>query len=96
MKQTIQFCDFQDAFVRMDRTENFSYEGKRALFDYLEELEQDMGEELELDIIALCCDYTEDAIEDVLREYGLESIEELEDNTQVIWNDGGRVLFVNY
>ena len=38
---------------------NFTYEGKRALFDYLENLEEDTGTEIELDTIALCCEYSE-------------------------------------
>ena len=59
MKTTINFYDFERAFVDANRSSNFSYEGKKALFDYLEEYEADSGEELELDIIALCCDFTE-------------------------------------
>ena len=59
MKQTVNFSMFCDEFRAMDRKENFSYDGLRALFDYLEELEDDCGEEIELDIIALCCDFTE-------------------------------------
>ena len=58
MKQPIGFSQFLDAW-RGDREQQFSYEGKRALFDYLEEYEEDTGEEIELDIIALCCDYSE-------------------------------------
>ena len=38
---------------------NFSYDGIRALFEYLEDLSEGMGEPIELDIIALCCDYAE-------------------------------------
>jgi hypothetical protein len=59
MKQTINFSQFRDAFNGSQYQNNFSYDGKIALFDYLEELEEDTGEEIELDIIALCCDYTE-------------------------------------
>ena len=33
MKETIGFCQFCDRFRDMDRDDNFSYEGKRALFD---------------------------------------------------------------
>ena len=50
---------FCDSFVRMDRKDNFSYEGKRALFDYFEQLEEDTGEQIELDVIAICSEYTE-------------------------------------
>jgi hypothetical protein len=59
MYQTVNFSDFCDAFRSMDRNENFSYEGKRALFDYLEQYEEDVGEPWELDVIGLCCDWTE-------------------------------------
>jgi len=59
MKTTVNFSEFCDAFTRMDRQETYTYAGKRAIFDYLEELENDTGEELELDVVALCCDYSE-------------------------------------
>lgn len=58
MKQTVNFSTFQTAFESI-RPDNFSYEGLTALFDYLEQLEQDCGEEFELDVIALCCDFSQ-------------------------------------
>ena len=58
MKETITFERFCDGF-RNGRESHFSYEGKRALFDYLESYEEDTGEEIEFDPIALCCEYTE-------------------------------------
>lgn len=58
MKQTINQYQFTEAF-RAIRPDNFSYEGLKTLFNYLEELEQDLGEELELDVIAICCDWTQ-------------------------------------
>lgn len=72
MKQTIGFCQFCDAFRDADRNENFSYEGKRVLFDYLEELEADTGEEMELDVIAICCDYNELSYTDIVNEYSID------------------------
>lgn len=59
MKQTVNFHIFQDAFQNINRSNNFSYEGLQALFNHLEQLEEDIGEEIELDVIALCCEYTE-------------------------------------
>ena len=38
---------------------NFSYDGLVALFEYLEELEDSTGENIEFDYIAICCDYSE-------------------------------------
>jgi hypothetical protein len=49
---------FVDAFVRMGRGDDFSYDGLVALFNYFEELEYD-GFGMELDVITICCDYTE-------------------------------------
>lgn len=58
MKQTISFYDFERAFHDI-RPDNFSYSGLKALFDYLEEYEESTDEEIELDVIAICCDYSE-------------------------------------
>ncbi len=58
MKTTVNFSQFLDAFSDTYKN-NFSYEGKRALFDYLENYEQETGEEIELDIVALYCEFTE-------------------------------------
>ena len=56
MKQTVNFYTFQKAFQDL-RPNSFSYEGLRALFEYIEETEESTGFEVELDVIALCCDF---------------------------------------
>ena len=38
---------------------NFSYDGSKALLNYLEELADETGENIEYDPIAFCCDFTE-------------------------------------
>ena len=79
MYQTVTFEDFRDAFRAYDRMENFTYDGARILFDYLEALEDDIGERIELDVIALCCDYAEDMPEDIAEYYGFsDKIEKLD------------------
>ena len=95
MKQTITLSDFRDSFQKI-RPENFSYEGLEVLFDYLEQYEQGSGQEIELDVISLCCDYSESLIEDVLKEYNLESLEELESETMVLKVDDETVIYQNY
>jgi len=72
----VTFSDFCDAFRDMNRDDNFSYEGKRALFDYLEAYENDTGESVELDIIDLCCDYQEATYEEIASAYNIESDDE--------------------
>lgn len=50
---------FKDAFKSANRAENFSHEGLTLLFEHFEQLEEDLGEPIELDVIAICCDYVE-------------------------------------
>jgi hypothetical protein len=61
MKTTVTLSNFRDAFRQCDRQDQFSYEALKLLFDYFEELEDSMGQEIELDPIAICCDYSEDS-----------------------------------
>ena len=75
MKNTISQYDFQRAF-ETQRPDNFSYNGLIALFEYFEECEESIGEEIELDVIAICCEYSEDTIENIISNYSL--TEELE------------------
>ena len=88
MKQTISFTQFTDAFRDYNRQKQFSYKGKKALFEYLEEYEDSTGEQIELDIIALCCDYEEyDSLEDFHLEYDEEDYPDIDAitwHTQVI------------
>lgn len=79
MYQSVGFGDFCDAFRAYDRKENFSYEGKRVLFDYLEEYENSTGESIELDIIALCCEFSEDSVEDIVQNYVIDIEEDMTD-----------------
>lgn len=77
--RNIGFCQFCDAFRDADRNENFSYQGKKALFDYLEEYSDSTGEPVELDVIALCVDYTEDDTDSIIQQYSIDVSEALED-----------------
>ena len=72
MKTTVSRYDFERAFVDYGRKDQFSYEALGLLFDYLESYEQDTGEEIELDVIALCCDYCEDTWQSIAHAYNIE------------------------
>mgnify|MGYP003350223349 CR=1 FL=1 len=108
MKQTVNFNDFRDAFRTMDRMENFSYEGMQALFDYLEQLEEDTGEEIELDVIGLCCDFSEATWEEIARDYRIdvkgldetdtqsEVMNYLEMNTTIVGEVPGGCVYLNF
>jgi len=63
--------------------DNFSYEGKKALFNYLEELEEE-DFQIEFDYISLCCDYSEyDNLDDLFEAYDL-SLLMIKNKTEVI------------
>lgn len=66
---------FIDMFRKYNRLDNFTYEGLKELFEYLENLSDDIGEPIELDVIALCCDYYEGNAQDIINDYK----DELED-----------------
>jgi hypothetical protein len=106
MKQTVNETDFLDAFRAYGRADQFSRAGLIALFDYLEEIDGEGEEELELDVIGLCCDYSEylTALE-AAKEYGYEvdaafteeeteadALTWLNDRTTVIEFDGGVII----
>ena len=87
MKITINEYQFEQAFRDAGRGDNFSYAGLQALFEYLQSYEDDGGEEIELDVIALCCEFTEyEDIEDFQSTYGTEyeTLEDIEYQTIVI------------
>ncbi len=107
MKTTVNSYDFVRAFEQAGRKDQFSRAALFALFEYLEELEAGSGEEMELDVVAICCDYSEYAsCWDAYKEYTSDpedkeldeeareamALEYLCDNTSVISFDGGIVI----
>ena len=74
MYQTINTASsFRDEFRACGRADQFSYEALGLLFDYLEAFEMDTGEEIELDVVSICCDYTEDSPENIRDQYGIDT-----------------------
>ena len=69
MKQTIGLSQFRDAFFRCNRGEQFSYEALELIFEHLEQYENDCGVEMELDVVAICCEYEESDAEYLCQQY---------------------------
>ena len=93
MKQTINFYAFQKAFQDL-RPNSFTYDGLRALFEYLEELEDSTGIEEELDVIDLCGAYNEyESVEDYHREYSTEH--DIEDHLVTTSDSGSLITHVH-
>ena len=77
--------------------DNFSYEGAKALMEYLDQLSDDLEMDIEYDPIAFCCEYSEyRSLQDFNTAYNttdpFDSIEEVEENTIVIRFNGGIIV----
>lgn len=72
MKTSITLSMFRDAFTDYNRAENFSYNGLTVLYNALIEYEESTDTEMELDVIALCCEYSEGHYEDIASYYDIE------------------------
>jgi hypothetical protein len=92
MKTTVNESQFRDAFMRYGRKDNFSYQGLSVLWEYFEEYEESTGEEIELDVIAICCEFDEAMPEEIRDNYSIEGdvLDYLFDHTHVagITKDG--------
>lgn len=79
MKTHVYFSDFCRRFQDHDRQDQFSLKAKRVLFDHLEHYEEETGEEIKLDVVALCCEYAELTVEEICDAYNIETNGEIED-----------------
>ena len=97
MIDTITRHTFIDTFKRL-RPNNFSYDGLDALFDYFEQLEDDLGEQIEFDPIAICCEWSEyDNLEEIKEDYDcINTEDDLYDHTQVIPLDNGGYIIQQF
>jgi hypothetical protein len=104
--QSINVYQFRDAFAKMGREDQFSYDALQGLYEYLEQYSEDTGQAFELDVIELCCDFTEMSFSAVAQDYNIDVsgcededevrevvLDYLRDNTSVVWNDDETVLF---
>mgnify|MGYP003150134178 CR=1 FL=1 len=85
MKKNVTIDDFGKAFDLL-RPNNFTGWGQDALYNYLVEIEEETDQEIELDVIALCCDFTEyGSFDEFNQDYpDINSMKELQENTTVI------------
>ena len=70
--KTVDFGYFVREFELSGRGRNFSHNGLRALFNYLEKLSEDTGSGYKLDVICLCCDYSEDTWQEIAVNYNID------------------------
>jgi len=105
MKTTVTSFQFVEAFRACGRESQFSHAALFELFRYLEDFEDSTGMELELDPIAICCDFAEyPSAREAADDYGFEpdgddddareksALDWLREKTQVVEFDGGIVI----
>ena len=86
--------------LRQDQYASYSYNGSLALAEYLEELEESVGEPMELDVIAIRCEFTEyESLDELAKNYFSSESEKphdlkeyFEENTTLIEFDGGIII----
>lgn len=102
MKIQITKTDFRNAFKETNRQDNFTPYGLGKLFDYLKDYEEQTDEEMELDVIALCCEFSEyESFEELQQDYDVpddfkETQKYLEQRTQVVCFEEDCILIQNY
>ncbi len=102
--QTISETKFMDAFYDAGRGNRFSYEALKELYRYYDESSFD--NHWELDVIEVCCEWTESTPEEFLKDNGIELEEgqsihdivtsKLLSSTVYFELDNGSFLFMNY
>ena len=93
--EKFDYSMFESRFRDYNRLGQFPT-GLRALWNYIESVTFCSEEPIELDVIALCCEYEETDIENVLHEYGMDDIQELYDHTLVIEIDDDTIIFERF
>ena len=83
-----------------DDNASWVYEEAEALVEYYEQLEEDIGESIEFDTVAIRCEWNSSTLEDVRNDYNvdidIDVIDYLYGNTQVIKLDDDNVLFIAF
>ena len=103
----VNLSDFHDAFRTAGRKDQFSYDGLRVIFDYFEELEDSLGEPVELDVVSICCDYAEMTPDEVIEAYSIpydaaeddlwETVRDfLEDRTSIVGETDETIIFAQF
>ena len=73
---------FINEFKLYNRSNNFSIQGLHILFESLKQTAIDCEMNIEMDVIALCCEYNEDSITDIIDNYGIDLSDESFDSKE--------------
>ena len=88
---------FRNAFEACGRGDQFSYDALNMLFEYFD----DAGEQIDLDVISICCDFQESTADEVREQYDVDAdvslSDFLSDNTLLIgYTDSDTYVFASF
>ena len=86
--QTLSKSSFIDAFTHSSRKEQFSYDALEAIFEYMEDYSNDTGENVEFDIVGICCEWAEEGWEGIAKDYvvDLSDCESEQDKIEAVYD----------
>jgi ABC-type proline/glycine betaine transport system substrate-binding protein len=96
MIKEVHEYEFIDVLTR-DEYASFTYNGASALYEYLTDLEEDIGKEIKFDVIVIRSEYTEyETFDEILKEYSyhddINTVDDLRSYTSVIEFDQGYII----
>ncbi len=109
--QTLSFPSFRDMFIAANREDTFTDEGLEVLYDYLDNLSDETGKDIEIDVVGLCSEYDENTIEQIISENDIDVSdidpddedeikdcvrEYLEDNTTIVGETSDGFVYVAF
>ena len=94
---TITLSRFRDCFFQSDQYKDcFSYEGLEYLYNYLWDLSEDTGKDIDMDYVAFACEYAEyEDFKHFQEDYkDIGNMEDLEQQTTVIKFNNNRSFII--
>lgn len=92
----VTFEEFEKAFMDLDRQNHFP-NTLRHLFDYLNGVDEDgsivICDAIKLDVISLCCEFTENTIYELMENFGNDNL--CKDNAQKFIEDLNNFMKLN-
>lgn len=98
----VNLYGFRDAFRAAGRKDQFSYDGLAVLFEYLDDVEDYV-----LDVVEVCCDYSEMTPEEIIEAYSIpydaseddlwDTVRDfLDDRTSIVGETDETIVFANF
>lgn len=84
------------SILLQDKWVGWTYDEAEALFNWYEMYEEDTGEEIEFDAVAIRCEWASESKEEICENYGIDPlylISQLNMNTSYIELPSGKILY---